>query len=189
MEALKQLFADKALTWDEFSSALEDKGIKLADLGEGRYVDKKKYKALDADYKKQLADKQKELDNLKAQDNSEDVKKQIETLQKEKSELEAKQKETSSALDRMTKRELAVNKTGITDPDFLDLVMSRHGSKDIDEFEKQVVAYAEASKAKWGKVAPSPDLNGEPAGNSSGINKEKLMKAAGAWYKDKDKKG
>lgn len=43
MEFLKALFESGALTWDEFSKAVTDKGIKLADLASGKYVSKSKY--------------------------------------------------------------------------------------------------------------------------------------------------
>ena len=43
MEFLKQIFNGNALTFDEFTAALEGrKDIKLANLAEGRYVDKDK---------------------------------------------------------------------------------------------------------------------------------------------------
>lgn len=43
MEFLKELFAEKALTFDELSKAAEEKGLKLADLSGGAYVSKTKY--------------------------------------------------------------------------------------------------------------------------------------------------
>ncbi len=43
MEFLKQLFGDKALTYEELAGLLKDnKDIKLANLAEGKYVDKEK---------------------------------------------------------------------------------------------------------------------------------------------------
>lgn len=43
MEFLKELFAEKALTFDELSKAANEKGLKLADLSGGAYVSKTKY--------------------------------------------------------------------------------------------------------------------------------------------------
>lgn len=43
MEFLKSLFESGALTWEEFSKAVTDKGFKLADLATGNYVSKSKY--------------------------------------------------------------------------------------------------------------------------------------------------
>lgn len=45
MEQLKELFGDKALTYDEFSKAVEAKKMKLADLSGGAYVSKEKLDA------------------------------------------------------------------------------------------------------------------------------------------------
>ncbi len=43
MEFLKNVFGDKALTFDDFKAAVEaDKNIKLANLTDGKYVDKEK---------------------------------------------------------------------------------------------------------------------------------------------------
>lgn len=43
MEFLKEVFGEGSLTWDQFSSAVSQKGFKLADLATGNYVSKKKY--------------------------------------------------------------------------------------------------------------------------------------------------
>ena len=187
MEVLKQIFGDKSLTYEELDKALGEKGIKLGDLASGKYVDKKKYEDLEADYKKKLEETQTKLTAIEAKEDSEEAKKQIASLKKEKAELETKQAETALELDRLTKRDLAISKTGITDPDFLELVQARYGSQDISEFEKQVVAYAKASKSKWDNASPSPDLNGEPNVNSQAAFEQKFMQAAGAVYDEKGK--
>lgn len=43
MEFLKNVFGDKALTYAEFAQACTDGKIKLANLSDGRYVDKDKF--------------------------------------------------------------------------------------------------------------------------------------------------
>lgn len=43
MEFLKALFESGALTWEQFSAAVTDKGYKLVDLSSGNYVSKLKY--------------------------------------------------------------------------------------------------------------------------------------------------
>ena len=46
MEILKELFGEKTLTYEDFVNALnERKDVKLANLAEGRYVDKDKLDA------------------------------------------------------------------------------------------------------------------------------------------------
>ena len=43
MDKLKELFGEKALTWEDFSQAVTNAKIKLADLSEGKYVDREKF--------------------------------------------------------------------------------------------------------------------------------------------------
>ena len=43
MEFLKALFENGALTWEQFSEAVNAKGYKVADLSTGNYVSKQKY--------------------------------------------------------------------------------------------------------------------------------------------------
>jgi archaellum component FlaC len=43
MDFLKEVFGEGSLTWEQFSSAVNNKGFKLADLATGNYVSKKKY--------------------------------------------------------------------------------------------------------------------------------------------------
>lgn len=43
MEFLKSLFESGALTWEQFTQAVAEKGYKLADLATGNYVSKRKY--------------------------------------------------------------------------------------------------------------------------------------------------
>jgi len=192
---LKSIFADKALTYDELDKALKEKGVKLADLATGEYVSKEKLERIEGDYKKQLADKTKELDEAKTKaleeykakgENVDKLQAAIDKLMKEKAELESKQQEAAGQLDRFSKRELASSKTGIHDPDFLDLMQARFGSQELSEFEKSVVAYAEGNKAKWGLSKPSADLNGEPKAQNDPDSKltEMVRQAAGAVYKD-----
>lgn len=45
MEFLREIFGDKAITFDEFSKGVESKKIKLADLSGGAYVSKEKLDA------------------------------------------------------------------------------------------------------------------------------------------------
>lgn len=43
MDKLKELFGTKALTWEDFSAGVTNAKIKLADLSEGKYVDREKF--------------------------------------------------------------------------------------------------------------------------------------------------
>ena len=43
MDFLKELFGEEALTYEQFSNQMNERGLKLADLSTGNYVGKKKY--------------------------------------------------------------------------------------------------------------------------------------------------
>lgn len=186
MEALKALFAGKALTYEELMTAIEgdgEKTVKLANLKDDNYVSKAKYQSLEDDSKKKLDEVNKQLEEAKKQTNpSEEQKAQIEQLAKDKESLETSLNKSKTQLDRLSKRELAVTKTGITNPDFLDLMLMRHGDKEIADFEKEVVTYAEANKQWWGHGTPSPSLEGEPQGGDD-AQQERINKAMGVKEK------
>ena len=74
MDFLKDVFGEEALTFDDFVSKVTGKGIKLADLSTGNYVDKKKYEDAVStkdtsinDLQKQLKERDTDLKNLQAQ--------------------------------------------------------------------------------------------------------------------------
>ena len=72
MEFLKEVFGDKALTYDELAEALKNnKSIKLANLASGAYVGKEKFDALEADrngLKEQLAAANEQIEGFKELD-------------------------------------------------------------------------------------------------------------------------
>lgn len=43
MEFLKEIFSQRALTFEQFNAAVIEKGFKLANLSQGQYVDKQKF--------------------------------------------------------------------------------------------------------------------------------------------------
>ncbi len=62
---LKAIFGDRSMTLDELSAALDaSKDVKLANLADGRYVDKEKYSALETK-NKTLADQLAKLSEAK----------------------------------------------------------------------------------------------------------------------------
>ena len=74
MDFLKEIFGEDSLTFEAFASKVTEKGIKLADLSTGNYVDKKKYEDAVStkdtsigDLQKQLNERDTDLKNLKAQ--------------------------------------------------------------------------------------------------------------------------
>lgn len=74
MDFLKEIFGEDTLTFDAFVSKVTEKGIKLADLSTGNYVDKKKYEDAVStkdtsinELQKQLKERDTDLKNLQAQ--------------------------------------------------------------------------------------------------------------------------
>jgi chromosome segregation ATPase len=181
MEALKAIFGEKSLTYDELTAALKanENTIKLANLKDGEYVAKQKYSDLETELKNQIEGKTKELDEIKNKSNPNDeLKQQIETLTTQKAELETKQAEASKQLNLLNKRELAREKTGIAHPDFLDLMINRHGEKSDDDFAKEVTTYAEANKDLWKPTGASPNLNGNPQGDDGDAKRQQRINEA-----------
>nr|DAM69412.1 MAG TPA: minor structural protein [Caudoviricetes sp.] len=77
LQDLKNIFADKAISYEDFVKALDANKIKLGNLESGNYIAKEKYTKLEEDYKS-LEGKNKEL-----MDMSEKYQKEITKLNKE----------------------------------------------------------------------------------------------------------
>lgn len=74
MEFLKALFEAGALTWEQFSSAVTEKGYKIADLSTGNYVSKRKFDdeiqtrdTTITELNSQIATRDTDISNLKTQ--------------------------------------------------------------------------------------------------------------------------
>lgn len=111
MEELKELFGDKALSYEDFNKALDEKGIKIGNLSSGGYVAKTKYdedikKAKNSDYKKKFEDLQASIEgddgiNAKIKNlttERDDYKSKYESLNKDFSILNATNKVTSAGI-------------------------------------------------------------------------------------------
>ena len=84
MDFLKELFGEEALTFEQFSTAVSNKGYKLADLSTGNYVDKHKHE-----------------DAISAKDNAiSDLNEQIKTRDKD---IKGLQKQLQGDADNETK--------------------------------------------------------------------------------------
>lgn len=97
MDFLKEIFGEEALTFDDFASKVTGKGIKLADLATGNYVDKKKYEdavttkdASISDLQEQLKTRDKDLKALQSQlsDGNKDNETKIADLNNQVSKLQ-----------------------------------------------------------------------------------------------------
>lgn len=161
-EELKNLFGENSLSYDDFSKAIEEKGMKLANLSAGGYIAKSKYdddlkKAKNLDYKKKYED-------LEASIQGDDYKSKYE-------ELNSKY----SMLDATTK----VVKAGIK-PEFAKFVASEVLGQVSDtlDFDTALKAYkaknpqfnSETAVIKR-KVGSSLKLDGRELNNENETNK------------------
>jgi len=110
-EELKELFGENTLSYDDFTKAVEGKGMKIVNLSAGGYVAKSKYdddlkKAKATDYKKKYEDLQASIEgddgiNAKMQNltnERDDYKSKYETLNKDYSILSATSKVTTAGI-------------------------------------------------------------------------------------------
>lgn len=108
---LKELFGENSLSYDDFSKAIEEKGMKLANLSAGGYIAKSKYdddmkKAKNLDYKKKYEDLEASIqgdDGINAKlknitTERDDYKSKYEDLNSKYSMLEATTKVTSAGI-------------------------------------------------------------------------------------------
>lgn len=90
LELLKELYGEaETLSADDLIKAINEKGLKLADLATGGYVSKDKHESELSAYKKQIGEydaKLKTFEDLKP----DELKEQVEALANAKTELEAK---------------------------------------------------------------------------------------------------
>jgi len=126
-EELKELFGEKTLSFDDFTKAVDGKGIKLANLSSGNYVAKSKYdedvkKAKGLDYKKKFEDLQNSIEgddgvnaklkNITAE--RDDYKSKYETLNKDYSMLQATEKVTKAGIKPEFAKFVASEVLGLT---------------------------------------------------------------------------
>ena len=97
MDFLKDLYGSEALTFEQLSAKVTEKGLKLADLSTGNYVAKKKYEdELSAketsinDLQEQLKTRDKDLKSLQSQlsDGNKDNETKIADLTQQVSQLQ-----------------------------------------------------------------------------------------------------
>lgn len=138
MDFLKALFNDKALTFEEFTQAInahngneanKESQIKLANLGTGEYVGKGKYDAEVlasqgkdteiANYKKAIEDLQ------KANKGNEDIQNRIAQLETENAQLKADQE----ASDRKYAFDILLMDAGVADKDEREFLAYKYEKK------------------------------------------------------------
>lgn len=165
-EILKNIFADKTLTYDEFVDAIATEKVKLADLSKGDYVDKMKYEKL----AKKVEDAEAKYNELAANANGDDsLKKQIEDLNKALQEAQKSSGDYSAKVKELSRREIVRN-AGIQG-EFIDLANFKFRDIEDDaEFADKISTYAKDNAKAWASTAVStPNLATKPAGELNGV--------------------
>lgn len=166
LEFLKAIFGDKSLTFDELSAALANsKDVKLANLAEGKHVDKEKYTALETK-NKTLAEQLARLGDVKP----EEMQAEIARLKSENEQAE--QRYQQALLDHAVETKLlgegAVDVRAVRA--LLDMSKIRLDGDNLIGADEQISALKK-DKA-WAfptKETKTPEIDGiVPAANNSG---------------------
>ena len=183
VEFLKALFSDKALTFDEFAKAVaESNDIKLANLADGKYVDKQK-----------LDDKAGELEtaNKTIADLQDAVKKfdgvDVEALNRQIGDLKEKYDKDTSALKLNSALDMALVSAKAKNPKLakaaLDLSLIKLDGDKLLGFDEQIAKIKESDGYLFDDVSANQDskheeksypgrVNGGAGHNSFGGNEE-----------------
>lgn len=178
-EFLKELFGEnEKLDFAELDKKLQEKGIKLVDLGKGEYVSKKKYdddtNSLNTKFT-DLETKYNDVVNKQNKDKTEEEKKQEEFM-KQFEAIKNASEQAAKELDLYKKRE-AMRNNGIDNQRFMDLALFE--LRESKDFEADIKKWAEDNKSL---IAPEGDkdkdkdkgnlfrvnapMNGNPNNNS-----------------------
>ena len=185
MDFLKDLFEDKPLTLDDFQKRVEEKGLKLADLSSGKYVDQEKFKAEVGKVKNEYSTLKQKYESLAgAVDGDDGLKKQIESLQSEKTEFETKYSEAERKLNHMQNSQKVV-KSGVSAEmaDFVTYEVAKQANESVD-FDTALKKFIDKNPqyvAEQKRVRTAPRLGGgESTGNNANSRmNEALLKASG----------
>ena len=176
-DELKELFGENSLSYDDFSKAIESKGMKLANLSAGGYVAKNKYdddlkKAKNLDYNKKYEDLEESIQG------DDGINAKLKNITTERDDYKSKYEELNSKyslLDATTK----VANAGIK-PEFAKFVASEVLGQVTDtlDFDTALKAY-KAKNPQFNlettvvrkKVGSSLGLDGKQTINPEETNK------------------
>ena len=176
-EELKELFGENALSYDDFSKAVEEKGMKLANLSAGGYVAKSKY---DDDVKKAKALdwKQKYEDLEKSIEGDDGINAKLKNITTERDDYKSKYEDINSKYS-MLEATNKVIRAGIK-PEFAKFVASEVLGQVSDtlDFDTALKAY-KAKNPQYNsettitrkKVGSSLGLDGKEQNNQNETNK------------------
>lgn len=94
MDELQEIFGEGALNYADFSAKLSEKGIKLANIKAGGYVDKGKYDKLAGEFAKYKTD-----NDVSKYADYETIKTELETLKAEKADAELAKEVAAANVD------------------------------------------------------------------------------------------
>ena len=175
-EELKELFGENSLSYDDFSKAIEGKGMKLANLSAGGYIAKSKYdddvkKAKNLDYKKKYEDLEASIqgdDGINAKlknitTERDDYKSKYEDLNSKYSILEATTKVTSAGIKPEFAKFVASEVLGqVSDTLDFDTALKAYKAKN-PQFNAETTVVRK-------KVGSSLGLEGKETNNQSETN-------------------
>ena len=99
MDELQELFGDEALNYADFSAKLSEKGIKLANIKAGGYVDKAKFDKLSAEFSKFKQD-----NDVSKYADYDTIKTELEQLKAEKADAELAKEVAAANVDTKFQR-------------------------------------------------------------------------------------
>ena len=99
MEELQELFGEDTLSYADFEAKLAEKGIKLANLKAGGYVDKSKYDKLAGEYAKYKTE-----NDVSKYSDYDDIKAELERLKAEKVDAELAKQVAEANIDSKFQR-------------------------------------------------------------------------------------
>lgn len=175
-EELKNLFGENSLSYDDFTKAIEEKGMKLANLSAGGYIAKSKYdddvkKAKNLDYKKKYEDLEASIqgdDGINAKlknitTERDDYKSKYEDLNSKYSMLEATTKVTSAGIKPEFAKFVASEVLGqVSDTLDFDTALKAYKAKN-PQFNTETTVVRK-------KVGSSLGLEGKETNNQSETN-------------------
>ena len=99
MDELQELFGDGTLNYADFSAKLSEKGIKLANIKAGGYVDKAKFDKLSSEFSKFKQD-----NDVSKYADYDSIKTELETLKAEKADAELAKEVAAANVDAKFQR-------------------------------------------------------------------------------------
>ena len=185
MEFLKELFGEDGIKFDDFVAKVNEKGYKLADLSQGKYVDKQKYDDEITSHNTKYSELEKKYnelnDSIKSNDNG--FQKKYDDLLNNYNTMKADKEKFENENSDYKKKEIVRN-AGITNDRLVNLALFE--LKDSTDFEKDIQNWAKDNKTLIGGTSKMPKLNGNPIADGDEEDKffDAFYKSAGVEKKD-----